>query len=68
MKKRKPTSLLTPEERALNLAHQRELEALIRKGEIELAAHGSPLARLDCPERLAYAIRRIEAELAARRD
>jgi len=58
--------LLTPEERALHLAHQQELEARIRKGEIELAAHGSQLVRLDRRERLAYSIQKIEAELAAK--
>jgi hypothetical protein len=57
MKKRKRTSLFTTEERALHLAHQQELETRIRKGEIELAAHGSPLVRLDRSERLAHAIR-----------
>ncbi len=67
MKRRKGTSLLTPEERALHLAHQQELETRIRKGEIELAAHGSSLVRLDRRERLAYSIRQIEAELAAKR-
>jgi hypothetical protein len=67
MKKRKRISLLTPEERALHLAHQQELEARIRKCEIELAAQGSPLVRLDRRERLAYSLRRIEAELAVER-
>jgi hypothetical protein len=66
MKKRKRTSLFTPEERALQLARQEELERRVRKGEIELAAHGSPLVRLDRSERLAYSIRQIEAELATK--
>ena len=64
-RRRKATSLLTPEERALHRARQQDLEARIRKGEIELAAHGSPLVRLDRGERLAYSIRQIEAEFEA---
>lgn len=65
-KKKKATSLLTPEERAGQLARHRLLEQRIRMAEDELTAAGSPIVTLDRGERLAYAISRAEAELTAK--
>ena len=67
MKKRKRASLFTPEERAVQRVRQRQLEERIRIAEAELAAAGSPFAKLDRRERLDYALERAEAELAAKR-
>ena len=66
-KKRKRISPFTPAEHAAHTAHLRELEERIRVGEAELAARGSEFARVPREERLAFAITRAEAELAAKR-
>jgi hypothetical protein len=65
MKKRKSTSLFSPQERAAQRMRHEALEERIRKAEAELVAKGSAYAHVPRGERLAFAIGRAEA-LAAR--
>ena len=58
---------LTPEEWAAQRERQRALEERIRALEAELEASGSVYTQVPREERLAFAIRRIEAELAAKK-
>ena len=67
MKRKRKKIRETPEQRAASLEVQRALEERILRGEAELEAAGSVYARVPREERLAFAIQRVEAELAAKK-
>ena len=67
MKRKRKRIPKTPEQRAASLQVQRALEEHILRGEAELEAAGSVYARIPREERLAFAIQRAEAELAAKK-
>ena len=67
MKRKRKRIPRTPEERAAPLAAGQALEERIRLAEAELEAAGSVYLSVPREERLAFAISRIETELAAKK-
>ena len=67
MKRKRKRIPTTPEERAASLAIGQALDERIRLAEAQLEAAGSVYVSVPREERLAFAIQRAEAELAAKR-